>query len=388
MTPKLEKQIVKYINKCATTKDIDTLSEWIQEPNNKRLFKEYVKTHYIINYSMNDPEKSEVIEKLLNKIRKEKPLIYKLKKQSILNYVAAAVIIGIISTTFFFKNNLLPKEEDKTIISNIPIQSGSDKAILTLDNGATIALEKGKKYKDKKRESDGEQLIYQDKKVVKEEIAYNYLTVPRGGQFQITLSDGTRVWLNSESQLKYPVSFQKGKYRKVELIYGEAYFEVSRSENHSGDGFKVMNHLQEVEVLGTHFNIKAYKVDHRITTTLKEGKVLVKNNQLKKFYLKPNQQLILNKLTSEVIIKDVNAEEEISWVKGYFNFNNVSLDEITKVLSRWYDVDITTENEEIKDVRFNGVLSKKQDIEFVLKAISNTSNINYEIKNKNIKFRK
>ncbi|WP_082864278.1 FecR family protein [Polaribacter atrinae] len=219
-------------------------------------------------------------------------------------------------------------------------------------------------------------------------IIYNYLTTKKGGEFSLTLADGTKVWLNSESKLKYPVSFIKGKPRTVELVYGEAYFEVSSSKKNSGDGFIVLNTLQNISVLGTHFNVKAYLEDHLITTTLLEGKVMVENNEKVKMYLKPNEETILNALTLEMQKKEVNAKEKISWVKGYFSFDNTSLLEITKILSRCYDVDISFEDEKIKDLRFNGVLSKKQDVKSVLDAIINTTDITYEVNNRKIKFRK
>ena len=155
------------------------------------------------------------------------------------------------------------------------ITTGSDKAVLTLEDGSNIELEKGKAFKTNVVNSNGEKLVYN--KTNQTKITYNYLTIPRGGQYFVKLSDGTEVWLNSESQLKFPVAFIKGQTREVTLVYGEAYFAVSPSTNHNGATFKVMNQGQEVEVLGTEFNIKAYKDEINIYTTLVEGKVTVSN---------------------------------------------------------------------------------------------------------------
>src|SRR5690606_40703343 len=123
-------------------------------------------------------------------------------------------------------------------------------------------LEKGDSIQTHNAISNGEEIIYNNN--TSRQLVYNYLTIPRGGQFQLTLSDGTRVWLNSETQIKYPVSFTDGESRQVELVYGEAYFEVSHSTEHKGSDFIVYNQNQEVQVLGTEFNIKAYKDDSNI----------------------------------------------------------------------------------------------------------------------------
>ena len=148
------------------------------------------------------------------------------------------------------------------------------------------------------------------------------------------LSDGTKVWLNSESQLKYPVAFNDGETRQVELVYGEAYFDVSPSTAHKGARFKVFNQSQEVEVLGTEFNIKAYKDETNIYTTLVEGKVAISaagKNQI----LKPNQQSNLNLETGSIEITTVDVYNETTWIDGIFSFENKPLKEILKVLSRW-----------------------------------------------------
>ena len=191
--------------------------------------------------------------------------------------VAASIVILISSVIFFNKepnnfNNNDTQIAIPIIINNI--ETGTDKAILTLANGSEIALIKGETYKGQNVSSDGKEIVYNGKAVSKE-ITYNYLTTPSGGQFFVKLSDGTQVWLNSESRLKYPVTFLDGEIRQVELVYGEAYFDVSPSTAHKGLKFKVINQAQEVEVLGTEFNIKAYKDESNIFTTLIEGKVAV-----------------------------------------------------------------------------------------------------------------
>ena len=200
----------------------------------------------------------------------------------------------------------------------------------------------------------------------------------------ITLSDGTKVWLNSDSRLKYPTKFKEGESRMVELVYGEAYFDVSPAANNQGANFKVFNHNQEVKVLGTEFNIKAYVDDKDVLTTLVEGKINLKVEDEEQILL-PGQQAKYDAFKNRIVTKSIDVYNETSWKDGIFSFDNKPLHEIMKVLSRWYDVDIKFINEEIEDEEFVGVLSKNQEIEEILSQIKNTGLINnYKIENNEV----
>tara|TARA_R110002049_G_scaffold253753_1_gene429159 strand:- start:817 stop:1986 length:1170 start_codon:yes stop_codon:yes gene_type:complete len=296
-------------------------------------------------------------------------------------YKVAAAILILISITYITFNNRTHTPLLK--VEQVEITAGTDKAILTLEDGFEVVLEKGKPYDSKVVHSNGEQLDYSKTKD-NSKIAFNYLTIPRGGQYQIILSDSTMVWLNADTKLKYPVAFRKGEPRTIELIYGEAYFDVSPSTKHQGDIFKVFSKNQEVEVVGTEFNIKSYNDEQHIYTTLVEGKVnLVVED--KKQQLSPGEQTMLNRYTNHIIKRKVNIDYDIAWVRGYFNFKDKSLKEIMTVLSRWYDVDISFESQDLEKVKFSGLLNRKQNIEAILNGIKNTKFINaYEIKNKTI----
>lgn len=386
MSPKIEKLIVKYLTKSATTSDLDVLSKWVEIPINKKVFKDYVQTHYAIFYSMNDPNSKKAVERLLRKIKKEKSFVYKLRKQPIFKYAAAAIVVGILASTYFFRENIFSNpslETVPTIVNTNTIIPGSDKAILTLEDGSAVALGKGNSYQTQNANSNGEDLVYEAGKRNSKDIAYNYLTIPRGGQFHIVLSDGTEVWLNSESQLKYPVSFLKGKTRQVELVYGEAYFDVSPSTAHEGSKFQVFNKFQEVEVLGTEFNIKAYKDESRIYTTLVEGKVSVSSNSINQI-LKPAEQSNFNLDEGTMAVTTVNVYYEISWKDGIFSFKGKPLKDIMKVISRWYDVDVIFEDNSLELVKFKGTLDKRQSIEEILSIMKSSTISDYEIKNKTI----
>ena len=324
---------------------------------------------------------------ILEAIQEEDVKIIPLYKRNIFKYGVAASLILFVSFNFIFnKNNKLINDSSstpKTIHNNIAI--GTDKAILTLEDGTIIPLEKGKKYVANSVSSNGEEIIYNTTATTNPEIAYNYLTIPRGGQYHVKLSDGTNVWLNSESKLKYPVNFTLGRTREVELVYGEAYFEVSPSTEHSGAKFKIHSGAQEVEVLGTEFNIKAYQDENFIYTTLVEGKVSVDNVNMQTQILKPSEQAVFNSANFDIIISEVDVNSEIAWRKGLFSFKDKSLKDIMKVLSRWYDVEVVFVNKDLEGVHFKGVLSKNQNIEEILKLIKNTNFINtYDIDNKTI----
>jgi ferric-dicitrate binding protein FerR (iron transport regulator) len=212
------------------------------------------------------------------------------------------------------------------------------------------------------------------------------LTIPRGGQFFIELSDGTKVWLNSESQLKYPVNFREGELREVELVYGEAYFDVSPSAAHNGAKFKVVNQVQDVEVLGTEFNIKAYRDEQNIYTTLVEGKVEINTSSIKKI-LVPNEQSSFNKISNNMSVSVVDVKTEVSWKTGVFSFKSKTLKDIMNVIARWYDVDVVFENKELELLKFKGVLEKKQPIEEILLIMKSNTITDYEIKDKVITIR-
>ena len=327
---------------------------------------------------LNEVVANRIEHSIIKEVQKDKKTSLK-KKLQFWKYAAAAIFIGLITTTYVFKSNTsnTPLEVTPRIVNTIV--PGKDKATLTLEDGSLISLEKGASFKTKNAKSNGEQIVYQNTKSNSSSIKYNYLTIPRGGQFSLKLSDGTEVWLNSESQLKYPVRFIEEETREVELVYGEAYFDVSPSTNHKGAKFKVLNNTQEIEVLGTEFNIKAYKDEVNIYTTLVEGKVAINTPNLKQL-LTPNQQSILDTQNNTLSVIKVDVLEVISWKEGVFSFINKPLKDIMKVLSRWYDIDIIFENKELESVEFIGTLNKNQSIDEVLSIMKSFSLNNYEIK--------
>ncbi|PQB03208.1 anti-sigma factor [Polaribacter filamentus] len=367
----IEKIIVKFINQEANQSELKALDLWLKNDENKIIFNHFIKTEYLIAVNLADynVEKAKVSIKNKIEINKKKRRASFVKTISI-----AASIIILLGVSFFQYTN------NNNTIENIATQKDfeevSNRTILTLNNGKNISLDTDKKYSSNKVKGNSKELLYSSKNIANnttKELTYNYLTIPRGGEFFVQLSDGTKIWLNSDSKLKYPENFNNGEIRKVELVYGEAYFEVSPSELHHGDAFHVITKNQEVTVLGTHFNIKAYKEDRLISTTLLEGKVKV-NNGLNAILLKPNQQSKVFNKTNFIEVLSVDVSHEVAWIKGFFSFKEAPLDEIMKILSRRYNVEVIFESEEIKKYQFTGVLERKTAIKDVLKFFEATSN--------------
>lgn len=376
------KLLIKKINNTLSKDDEIVFTKWYKESIKHKKYFEKVKNNYSKEILNVDIEKG--WEELMTKVNSKKQ-----HKLYYWKYGIAAAVVLLITSPFTLNNfSLFSKKE---IVSDVVIMPGSDKAVLTTETNEQIKLEKGEKINLGNSTSDGEKLIYNKplKTNNKKHLAYNYLTIPRGGQFFLQLSDGTKVWLNSESKLKYPVNFIKGNTREVELVYGEAFIEVSPSTSNYGDKFKVLTLGQEVEVLGTQFNIKAYKDESFIYTTLLEGKVSVGNiGSFKPKVLKPSEQSILNRKTKSIHVSKLgNVYNEVLWKNGVFSFKKMPLKEIAKVLSRWYNVDFVFEKPEVKNILFTGVLDKEQEITQILKVICIANNITYKIDNKVINFK-
>ncbi|KQC28686.1 FecR family protein [Flagellimonas eckloniae] len=369
------KLIIKKLNNTLSVEEEIIFLKWYNESTSHKDYFNSVKKNYKTDIDYIDIEKGWLRLQNSLKARKQKSHYWK--------YAVAGSVALLITITFLLNKEDNPQINTPIIVNNT-IETGTDKATLTLEDGSEVPLEKGMTYQTDNINSNGEELIYDSKNESRNEIVYNYLTIPRGGQFFVQLSDGTQVWLNSESQLKYPVTFLPGMTRQVELVYGEAYFDVSPSTENQDSKFKVLNRNQEVEVLGTEFNIKAYKEENVIYTTLVEGEVVISNLDSKQS-LVPNQQSRIHIDTKEISINEVDVYSETSWRKGFFSFKSKTLKEIMIVLSRWYDVQVEFEKVELEKVKFNGVLSKRNTIDEILTSIQNTNFINaYEIKDKTI----
>lgn len=273
------------------------------------------------------------------------------RMMKILRY-AAAVLVPVFFVGITLKYTDYDHSSDKSVLITQPILPGAAKAILTLDNGETINL--NKETADALRKIEGTH-IQVDSTTLNYRLAqstsarpkpvYNKVEIPRGGEYALVLSDGTKVHLNSMSSLRFPVAFTTGK-REVEL-QGEAYFEVSKT----GQPFIVNVNGMQVEVLGTTFNISAYP-NEEYQTTLVNGSVRVSAEKGESLILKPSQQATIVSGGNSIRVRTVDTSFYTSWVKGKINFKDQRLEDIMKILSRWYDMNVVYENEGLKNIRF------------------------------------
>lgn len=376
--------INKILDNSISERELNDFSEWLKDPKNQLVLQRYIKDNHDLNLALLQQDHNAAYQKILERIKLMAPTkVVPFYKRNFFKYAASVLLFLAVGYYFVTKDSSIENDDPITTISN-KIPPGSDKATLTLENGLTIDLDSLKQYTNENLLNDGRKLVYNKSNKEVTKINYNYLTVPRKGQYFVELSDGTQVWLNSESQLKYPVKFVKGAPRQVELVYGEAYFDVSPSKDNNGTKFKVLTNGQELEVLGTEFNVKAYNDETFIYTTLVEGKVLVANSANQEI-LKPDEQSVLDKNGQDFIIAKVDTYSEIAWKRGFFSFKNKSLKDISRVLSRWYDVDFVFIDKATEAIKFKGVLNKNQSIDQILELIKNTNYINnYEINNNTI----
>lgn len=265
-----------------------------------------------------------------------------------------------------------------------PITPGTGKAVLTVGNGQQFALSKGQQLtidaQDVAINSDGQALQYAPKETSTSEVAYNTLQVPRGGEFFLVLADGTKVWVNADTRLRYPTRFGD-QNRRVELK-GEAYFEVTPD---AARPFVVASAGQEITVLGTSFNVSAYDDDNVIMTTLVEGAVAIAHEAYDlQETLAPEEQAILKKSERSLIRTQVDPWQYIAWKENRFYFQDRPLQDIMTILSRWYDIDVFFDGTDISGIRFTGGFKRYQDFENVKELLEKTDEITMTIKGRTV----
>jgi len=298
---------------------------------------------------------------------------------------AAAVIVGL----FIFLYKPVSVEQTRIAVHQDSIVPGKNTATLLLETGEEIALSglhKGIVI--------GDSIKYEDGQIVSAEIAGQMLTLktPRGGQYALTLPDSTRVWLNAESSLRYPAHF--GTNERYVVLEGEAYFDVAKVVSLDQNGlshkvpFRVQTGVQTVDVLGTQFNISAYAEDNKILTTLVEGNVKVSlgdtEGEKERMYhpLKPGQQTILQ--GHNLTINKVDVSLFTAWKEGKFVFEQEPLENILKMLARWYDVEIVYQGDK-PAITFTGSMSRYAHISEILDKISYTQAVQFEMEGRRLK---
>ena len=329
-------------------------------------------------------------EKINRSLRPETPVIYRRNWFR----AAAVVLIVVLGAAFYYWRQPLSDQQlaEKAPDAPLPIQvvPGGNKALLTLADGSTIILDSasngllGTQGNIKIQKLENGLLAYEvnGKTITENDAAfYNTISTPRGGQYKVTLSDGTTVWLNAASSIRFPVVFT-GAQRLVEVT-GETYFEVAKN---ASKPFKVKTVNQEVEVLGTHFNINAYDDEASIKTTLLEGKVKVTvpgntATQSARF-LKPGQQSGISKSGQINIINNADTEEAVAWVKGRFQFENTDLRTMLRQFARWYDVEV--EYRGPVDLYFTGQLTRNEQVTKVFKQLELTGEVHFRMEGRKV----
>ena len=347
--------------------------------------------------SLSKDEKDNIFESILNDERVYKNLdsgkfIFSNGRAWYQIGVAASLLVILSIGLYFYSNRTF--DDQKTIAKSeiikqkVIIQPGGDKAVLTLSDGSKIILEDAKKGLlanqagvSIQKTADGE-LLYSFAKNMRRipeakpsEVIYNKIETPFGGKYQINLPDGSKVWLNSASSLRFPAFFS-GNTREVELN-GEAFFDVAKNPDMP---FKVVTKDQIVEVLGTQFNINSYADEESFKTTLIEGsvKVIYKDRVI---LLNPGQQFQPSLKSSKVI--EANTEEVTAWKDGYFLFKDEDIQSIMRKISRWYNVEVSYSGE-IPDVGFGGNISRSKGIDEVLNVLQLTDAVHFKVEGRRI----
>jgi transmembrane sensor len=384
--------LVKHLRNELSANERKTLDIWVAaDPLNRQLFSEVTNERMLaeelLKYQQIDIEKVSLkivaMMKQESSALKDEEKVVSIRRAHFLKtawlYYAAAIVIVVGVGTLIYTVNQKEKSS-VTQMSPAPSQNdvapGVNNATLTLADGSKIILDSAAngmiaQLDDATITKKGDQVIYDSRLTTQDSrVSYNTMSTPRGGQYQLTLPDGSQVWLNAESSITYPTVFS-GKERSVSMT-GEAYFEVT--ENKTKPFIVTANGKQDVEVLGTHFNINAYREEPTINTTLLEGSVRLTSHfspptiAQTSLMLKPGQQGQLSD-TRLSLAANPDVEQVVAWKKGLFNFNNVTLKEAMKQLSRWYDVDIIFEGKE-PSIKLAGTIGRSLTLSQVLRGLS------------------
>lgn len=393
---RLEYLFYRFFDKVASPAEKDELMKLLSDADNDEKVKNLMRKTWAgmtdNKEFYNSEQSQDMLQEILTHRAPEIPLEKPVSKKNFfkLSYFAAAASVLLIAGyglfKFYYANPKTPAFVQNKIDTGKQdhILPGANKAYLTLSNGSVILLDTAKNGRLTREgnteivKADGE--VFYDKYQLNKDgtIAFNTISTPRGGQYQIGLPDGTKVWLNAASSLRFPVSFT-GEYREVYLT-GEAFFEVTKKETQP---FRVKTKEDmDIEVLGTSFNVMAYDDEDIIKTTLIEGSVKIyKDNGDVNLY--PNQQAVLIKNNSSLTLAEGNIEEAIAWKEGRFYFNDEDILSIMRKLSRWYNIDVYYSGK-IPRGHYAGTIKRQADISRVLEMLELPGGVKFDIEERKI----
>lgn len=364
--------LFKYINNQCSAEEVHQLLNFFGIPENEEKLEaavnEYLENEIdVLQYT---PGAETAMESVLVKLKQQlfaQPRSNNTKvipiNRNWYRITAAVSIVFIIASGIYWysnlsnKNNIAKAPSARIVKSKKEILPGGNKAVLTLADGSEIVLDSAANGTVSQQggikviKLDNDELIYNSGLSKSSEILYNTVTTPKGGQYKIVLADGTGVWLNAASSIRFPATFTDIE-RKVEIT-GEAYFEVAKN---AAMPFRVSVGGMEVQVLGTHFNINAYSDESEVKTTLLEGSVKVTENN-NTALLKPGEQAGVNNIVGNIAIKQVDVDKVVAWKNGLFRFDGDDIDNIMRQISRWYDVDVQYEGKKPQG-HFSGIINR------------------------------
>ncbi|HAM85155.1 MAG TPA: hypothetical protein DFK15_12965 [Butyricimonas sp.] len=371
---KIDEKLLAYLLDELDDVGREEVELWLEESErNREYFREFQRIHLELQWGVYARE----VKSDFNVMRK------KLRKRSSLRIwygVAAAMVILLSVGGMLLWDSEKVEEKSVQVAKKKTIQPGKSQAILVLSSGEEVAMGN---VAQQLEEKDGTSVVVSETGRISYEAAegnevtakdttrvMNRLVIPRGGEFNLTLSDGTRVWLNAETELRYPVQFN-GKERVV-YLKGEAYFEVAKNKKKP---FLVQVDDMAVKVYGTEFNVNTY---NKIETVLVTGSVSM-NQGGKEVLLKPNQKGVFDQVSGKITVADVDVLAYVSWKNGDFIFRNESLNSIMDKLSRWYGLEVLYQDARLQNVRLSGNLKRYKDVRELFVSFEKISDARFKV---------
>ncbi len=391
-TTPIEQLLDKYLSGNLTEAERQQLELLLQDPAQQQLLADLL-THEMETGAFEARKDDQLLQQLQHHIQEriQSPAPLKKRWSFYGKRIAVAAVLLVAAGMAFWPwnqpaNTPAAPTADAANVTPSSLQPGGQRAVLTLADGSEITLDSAHNGELAQQGAikviklqDG-RIRYDQQQIPTTEIVYNTIYTPRGGQYQVLLADGSKVWLNAASSLRYPVAFS-GNERRVELK-GEGYFEIAPD---ASKPFHVSVNNIDVTVLGTHFNINAYADEAAVRTTLLEGKVTVRGltNPQATVTLQPGEQAIRHANDNISVSSNVDVEEVMAWKNGLFYFQSANLATILRQAARWYDVDI--EFNHTVTQRFSGQISRNVNAAQLLSILESTGKVRFDIAGKTIK---
>ncbi|MEG1950311.1 MAG: FecR domain-containing protein [Odoribacter sp.] len=369
----IAEQIYAYLRGTISDTDRRELEEWIAcSEANRELFEQLKRTSFYSRkkefYSRFDSYYD--FKRIQTSIRKKKRI-------RLIRYgtVAAAVLIPLFVALLFLPHRDV---QESVVLSRMELTSGQPAATLILEDGSQRELAGGNftlSLRGTKVTNADNHLVYNGSDTTTQVEEYNTVVVPRGGEYQLALSDGSKVWLNSESSIRFPVRFQ-GENRRV-TVSGEVYLDVAEDAHHP---FVVNTRGFDIRVLGTRFNVRAYPDEEAIYATLEKGKIRIDAPDGRQFQVLPSEQLCYDKQLGQYKVKEVDTELYTSWKDGVYVFEKQTLENVLETISRWYDLTVVYADNDVKEIFFSGRIKRYGCADSILHLFEQLGGVRFEVR--------